>query len=122
MAVLGEMLEFGGENVQPRLRAVALLRDARGPINSAVKGVERLRGQLKTPAKIIQIGNLPGDRFFLLGNFGKLIQPRALERFEGIAFLQSYGMTELSPVATMLPVRIAAEKPRARRARKDGTG
>jgi long-chain acyl-CoA synthetase len=27
---------------------------------------------------------------------------RALERFKGIAFLQSYGMTELSPVATML--------------------
>ena len=27
---------------------------------------------------------------------------RALDRFKGIAFLQSYGMTELSPVATML--------------------
>ena len=30
---------------------------------------------------------------------------RALERFKGIAFLQSYGMTELSPVATMLMPR-----------------
>jgi long-chain acyl-CoA synthetase len=30
---------------------------------------------------------------------------RALDRFKGIAFLQSYGMTELSPVATMLMPR-----------------
>jgi long-chain acyl-CoA synthetase len=33
---------------------------------------------------------------------------RALERFRGIAFLQSYGMTELSPVATMLMPRYHA--------------
>jgi long-chain acyl-CoA synthetase len=30
---------------------------------------------------------------------------QAMERLPGVAFLQSYGMTELSPVATMLPPR-----------------
>ena len=42
---------------------------------------------------------------------------RAMQRLPGIAFLQSYGMTELSPVATMLMPRYHTSKDRTRATR-----
>ena len=45
---------------------------------------------------------------------------RSFERFPGVGFAQSYGMTELSPVATMLTMRDHAPDAPARRLRSAG--